>query len=139
MSPEQASKPLGHTAREGRPGPDVPPRLACAGHWPWSDRQPALLPGLSSSSALREWLLAARPLLLEKHFSCTPYLMQSVKSEEVGEDIPIWQMGTLKLGERKGYAVDLRQGQLQVTSTWKNLLRHPCWMTCGPKDEFDLV
>lgn len=130
-NPEGTSEP-GVTQQGGdRPELDTPPRVACAG----LAHQPALLPGLASSSTLRKWILTARPLLLGMQYSCTPYLMQSVKSAGWGRH-PHLVDGDTEAG-KKGHAGDHWQGQLQVTPTSKTFLRYLCWMTSGPKDKLD--
>lgn len=71
-TPQGVSEPgVTQQARAGRL--DAPPVVACTGHWPRTRTSP--MPDLSSFSALREWLLAARPLLLGKQYSCTLYLV----------------------------------------------------------------
>lgn len=83
--PRENTRARSHTAREGRPGLDAPPRVACAG----LRHRPAPLPDLSSSSTLREWFLTTGPLLLGEQYSCTHYLTQSV-NQQGGEDTRTW-------------------------------------------------
>lgn len=95
--PRENTRARSHTAREGRPGLDAPPRVACAG----LGHRPAPLPDLSSSSALREWFLTTRPLLLGEQYSCTHYLKRSAKSAGWGRH-PHLVDGDTEAGREEG-------------------------------------